>query len=71
MKPCATDWDARPAGVPAHLSEEDMEHRILDCTNCNKSYCRNCTDSSYPDDYCSKECEEEYYLENDEEEDTK
>jgi hypothetical protein len=32
--------------------------RIQNCCFCFEEYCRNCSDSSYPDDYCSKECEE-------------
>jgi len=43
-------------------------HRIETCVHCNLEYCRTCSDSCYPDDYCSGECEQKAMDEHDAEE---
>lgn len=39
--------------------------RINTCQQCLDEFCRNCSDADYRDDFCSKECQDKYYREQD------
>lgn len=38
-----------------------MNNKNLEiCTNCEENYCKECTDYENWNEFCSKECDEEY-----------